>query len=775
MPPFAPDQLTPGDYARAARFLPQNADIPIVQNATVIPHWLANSNVFWYRRDKDNGYTFRLVDAEKATNCAAFDHLRVAQILTAESGQSVEPDALPIFELSFVYDHNNGLSQFEFKAFERWWTCLLPEYRVSSENLESPIPEGRLASPSGLQQVFRRRYNLWIHDVESGEDRPLTTDGKQYNEYGWYSGNSQYYITAGLLNNPPLVLFSPDGNTLVTERVDERDVGKITLWQGAPESSNRPKVHEAHLSFAGDKHMAKRTLVIINIQNGVRYDIDQSFTKTGDIGSTSEKLLSGRVCWSRDSSKVYFLSSDRYFKTVHLSVFDLKTQTVTLLIEETSSTQVNTENSYSCVNWPAMRILDDGDILWFSDRTGWGHFYRYDKEGNLKNALTQGDWAAYEIPFVDEKRGLAYVLGVGREAERHCYYRQLYQVSLDGTGLRWLTPEDGDHAEADQFHQCEKGRFFSPSGDYFVDTWSTVSTVPLSVLKTTKGDVLIELETADINGLFPDNEWPHRPEVFQVKARDGQTDIFGEIFKPSNFDPNRQYPIIDHVYSSPYYIFPSWPSFTSRFWGIRQAYAELGFIVVVIHGFGTCGRSKAFHEHSYNNLQDSGIADHVSALEQLAKKHNYFDIDRVGIFGGSTGGYNTVLAMQDFPYFFKVGVSSVPGVDHPHLTAGLVERWQGPPSVDGSNYKVLSLANKVNKLKGNLLLAFADMDENVPMHTIVRFLDAMTKHNKDYDLIYLPNVDHWISSHPYFVRRSWDYFVRHLMGSEPPTEYHIVS
>ncbi len=773
IPPYSPDFLTQENYDRATHFLPKKNTLSLVKNATVTPHWLENSNIFWYKRDTNNGHEFLLIDADKASRSVAFDHKRIAGILSKKTGETITENALPISDLSFTYEKEKGITQLKFNALQHRWIFTLPEYNITLENIPLPTPKNERISPNGLLHVFRRNFNLWVLNKTSGQEQALTIDGEEYNEYGWYSGNSQYHITAGLLKEPPLVLFSPDSKKLVTERVDEREVDQYSLWQGAPENNSRPIVHEARLSFAGDKHRAKRTLVIIDIETGYRHNIDQSLTQDNDIGSVSEKLESGQIWWSNDSQDVYFLSTDRYFKTLRLSMFNLETKVVSPLIEETSSTQVNMANTHSCIAWPAMKILSSGDILWFSERTGWGHFYRYDREGNFKNAVTKGDWSAYEVVFIDEERELAYILGAGREPAVHPYYRQLYQVPLDGSTIQLLTPGDTDHAEPDQFHQYDKGRFFSPKGDYFVDTWSTSNTPPRSAVKTTKGEEILELELADINGLFPDNNWPHRPEIFQVKARDGKTTIYGEIFKPSHFNPDYKYPIIDHIYSSPYFICPSWPAFTSRFWGLRQAYAELGFIVVVIHGLGTCGRSKAFHEYSYGNLQDSGIADHVSAIEQLAEQHSYIDIDRVGIFGGSTGGYNTVLAMQDFPDFFKVGITSVPGVDHPHLTGDLVERWQGPATSDGANYDALVLSNRVAEIKGKLLIVFGDMDENVPMHTVVKFLDSMTKNNKDYDLIYLPNVDHWASSHPYHLRRSWDYFVRHLLGSKPPTEYKI--
>jgi dipeptidyl aminopeptidase/acylaminoacyl peptidase len=420
-----------------------------------------------------------------------------------------------------------------------------------------------------------------------------------------------------------------------------------------------------------------------------------------------------------------------------------------------------------------VRILSNGDFVWFSERSGWGHLYLYDgKTGRLKKQLTRGDWVVYDIVGVDEEAGVLYILGAGKERGRNPYYRHFYRVALDGSGTRLLTPENMDHAVPSTFLRAHDAgpsqpvASVSPSGRFFVERLSTVDTLAKTVLRTTDGELVMALETADPGELVPEH-WV-KPMAFSAKAADGTTDIYGNMYFPTNFDASKKYPVIDYSYSAPFYIDVVTAPFDVIHF-IAQGMAELGFVVVQVHSRGTPGRSKAFQDYSYNNLQTGpGLEDHVAAIRRLAERYSYIDIDRIGIVGFSSGGYNTVLAMLDFPDFFKVGVAGAPGIDYVEVVRIVTERWQGPPGEDRVNYQGLTLANKAKQLKGKLLFAFGDLDENAPPGPMVRFIDALTAADRNYDLILMPNHTHGFAIDPYFQRRRADYLVEHLMGSEPP-------
>jgi dipeptidyl aminopeptidase/acylaminoacyl peptidase len=329
-------------------------------------------------------------------------------------------------------------------------------------------------------------------------------------------------------------------------------------------------------------------------------------------------------------------------------------------------------------------------------------------------------------------------------------------VNLDGTGLKLLTPEDADHSAT-----------FSPSGAYFVDTYSRVDLPPVSVLRrSADGAVVVELERADISRLLATG-WRY-PEPFVAKARDGTTDIYGLIWRPTNFDSTRKYPVVEQVYTGPHGFFV--PKTFNAYRSPSQGIAELGFITVMVDGMGTAGRSRAFHDASYRKLGD-GVADHIPALKQIAAKYPYMDLTRVGIWGHSAGGYDAAHAIMKYPEFYKVAVSSAGNQDHRLDKAVWNTQWMGMPV--GEHYVQQSNITMAPRLEGKLFLMHGDLDDNVPISATLQLVDALVKANKDFDLLILPGANHGAGGHPYFVRRRWDYFVKHLLGVDPPAGYRL--
>ncbi|UCH95583.1 MAG: prolyl oligopeptidase family serine peptidase, partial [Candidatus Aminicenantes bacterium] len=395
------------------------------------------------------------------------------------------------------------------------------------------------------------------------------------------------------------------------------------------------------------------------------------------------------------------------------------------------------------------------ELVWGSERDGWSHLYLYDwNTGQLKKQITQGEFVVRRVVHVDEKKRQVYFTASGREPVEDPYLQHLYRVNPDGTGLTLLTPENAEHRIR-----------LSPDKKYVVDTYSRVDFPPITVLRHLEdGKVVLKLEKADIRDLLAAG-WKY-PEAFTVKARDSKTDLYGAIFRPTNFNPNKKYPVIDSTYSGPHTV-KTPKTFRRGCLNMEQAVAELGFIVVTIDGLGTAHRSKAFHDFSYKNLGDIGAPDHIGALKQLAQKYPYMDLSRVGIFGHSAGGYDAAHALLTHPGFYKVGVASAGNHDHQMAKAWWPEHFQGYPV--GKYYEDQSNLILAKNLQGKLLLVHGDMDNNVNPASTLRLAGELIKANKDFDLIIIPNRKHRLWDHPYFIRKLWDYFVRHLLGVTPPT------
>jgi dipeptidyl aminopeptidase/acylaminoacyl peptidase len=401
-------------------------------------------------------------------------------------------------------------------------------------------------------------------------------------------------------------------------------------------------------------------------------------------------------------------------------------------------------------------------VIWFSQRDDWGHLYLYDlATGKLKHRITQGSWNVLQVLRIDRKDRLIYFLGCGRE-EGDPYFQYFYRAGMDGKGdIKLLTPESANHRIS-----------LSPTGENFVDSYSTPVKPPVTLVRNSTGQKLVDLEKADISRLIEIGWQP--PVPFSVKARDGKTELYGLMHKPTHFDPGKKYPIINSIYPGPQTGSVGSRSFTpSR--GDQQALAELGFIVVTLDAMGTPMRSKSFHAAYYGNMGDNGLPDHITGMQQLAERFPWIDIDRVGIYGGSGGGFASTDAILRYPDFFKVAVSTSGNHDNRSYEDDWGEKWQGllVTNPDGTT----SYDNQANQLlaknlKGKLLLAHGTMDSNVPFNNTLLVVNELIAANKDFDLILFPNRGHGLGE-PYMVRRRWDYFVKHLLGAEHPKEYQI--
>ena len=450
--------------------------------------------------------------------------------------------------------------------------------------------------------------------------------------------------------------------------------------------------------------------------------------------------------WSKDPGQLYAQYPNRGYQQEQVLLLDLKNNTSTTLITETSSTNID--------NFETWLVEEHGKILFASERSGWRQLYAYDLKTGKTNQVTNGTFYINDITYLDKEGGRIYLTASGKEADRNPYHQYLYRVDLDGSNWQLLTPENAHHVT-----------HFSPEGKYFTDNYSSATLPTRTVLRSSEtGKILTPITSADVTALFEKGWMPAQP--FEAIGRDGSTKIYGALWKPTHFDPSKKYPVIDHSYTGPHtQMFPK--DFRTTLRRNNQALAELSFIVVMIDGMGSSGRSKAFHDYSYKNM-GANLTGHVLAIQQLGDRFNWIDTSRVGIFGHSAGGFDAGHAMLEFPDFYKVAVASSADHDFRMEKAWWPEMYMGWP-VDSSYHKVSNITMAKN-LKGKLLLVHGALDDNVNPSATFKLAEALVDAGKEFDLLILPSQRHGYQDQQharYFIKKRWNYFVRHLLGQEP--------
>ncbi len=758
--PDALRALTADDYARAERFLAPSVN-PLVIGGAVRANWLTDDR-FWYRNQVADGYEFVLVAPTARTRQPAFDHARLAATLSAAAKGSFGAHTLPFSTIDLSPD----LGSVSFDLNVRRWTCDVAGARCADVGpapvplAEPPGPGSRPAgrrgatgntvpSPDGRRAVFIRDWNLRIRDTATGEERPLTTDGVKY--FGYATDNAGWRSS-----DRPVVLWSSDSTKIATYQQDEREVGEMYLVSTPTNPVTHPTLRVSKFPLPGDTVVAMLHRVVIDASTGrmTRLQMPPDYhraTLGDDVNVTDWQ-------WSPDAGRLAFISTSRDHKQAVLRIADAGTGAVRTVMEETVATQY--ESRIGCqVLWSS------NEFLWYSERDGWGHLYLHDLgTGALKRQITSGEGPVMQLIRVDEPTRTIWFQAQGREAGEDPYFRHAYRIGLDGTGYTRLTPTSGDHTIQ-----------LSPSRRFIVDTSSRPDAEPAATLRDADGRFLMMLEKADITRLLAAGWQPPMP--IRVKARDGTTDLYGLLFRPTRFDATRKYPIVNHVYPG-----PQTGSTGSRAFAAarsdRQALAELGFIVVTIDGMGTPGRSKGFQDAYYGAMgRDNTIPDQIAGMKELAARFPWIDLERAGIWGHSGGGFATTTAMFRFPDFFKVGIAESGNHDQRLNEDDWGERYQGPLTRDADgrdSYEAEANQLLAGNLRGRLLLAHGTMDTNVPPSQTLLVVDALVKANKDFDLLMLPNQDHgYGEASAYMMRRRWDYFVKWLKGEEPPREYQM--
>src|SRR2546427_2755215 len=740
--------VTADDYARAERALGPTVG-RLVSGIPGRPIWLPDGRAA-YRVSTPTGGQFVVVDPRRRTRAAAFDHARLAEAVSAAMGRRVTADSLPFSSFDLSPD-----GQLTFESGKRW-RCDLTAYRcTAAESTRRAPPPNSIVSPDSTRAVFIRSNNLWMTDLTSGAETALTTDGVE--DFGYATNNAGW-----VKSDEPVVTWSPDSRKIATFQHDGRGVSRMYLVRtqvGAPE------LEAWRYPLPGDSVIFRIQRVVIDVSGPTPQLVRLQMPPDAHRSMVSDHVAcGGRICdllWYPDASAIAFVSSSRDHKQAWVRVADARTGAVRTLLEEHAATQVGEVGIAQ--NWHV--LPRSNELIWWSERDGWIHLYLYDlTTGRLQNRITSSDGNVESIVYVDERARTIYFGGQGIEKGRDPYYRFLYRIGFDGRGQTLLTPEDADHQVA---------MAPPPDGGSFIDSYSTPVTPPVTVLRDRNGRVTLPLERADISRLVAAG-W-HPPTPVTVKARDGTTDLYGLMFTPSRLDSTAKYPLVDYIYPMPSGSVGPRSFVPAR--GDHQALAELGFVVVAMDGMGTRGgRSKTFRDAAYGKMEENTLPDQVAAIQQLAARYPWIDRDRVGIWGHSGGGFATAAAMFNYPDVFKVGISESGNHDNRNYEDDWGERYQGLLVKNGESDNYAAEANQMHapNLRGKLLLAHGGMDDNVPPSNTYLVVDALIKANKDFDLLILPNARHGYGRDGlYMMRRRWDYFVRNLLGAEPPQEYEI--
>jgi dipeptidyl-peptidase 4 len=737
-------QLTADDYARAERFLSEHTD-PLVTGATVRPNWTDDGR-FWYENTIAEGTEFVMVDPVARQKGRVFDHVRMADALSATIGTRVTPDRLPILDMT-MEEHDVLVEIRE----QGWFRCDLMAYECARASAtRTPVASNEVASPDGRYAAFIREHDLWVRDRDTGAETRLTTDGVE--DFGYGTNNAGW-----VRRDRPVLKWSPDSRRIATFQHDARGVGMMYLTRT---KVGHPELDAWRYPLPEDTVIFRIHRVVLDLDRPagdhvVRLDMepDQHRSTCSDHVECGGEL--GDLEWAADGSHFAFVSSSRDHKVAQVRIADAATGDVRDVFREVEETFYESQSGWRYLS-------GSNEILWFSQRDNWGNLFLYDAEtGALKRKVTDGEWNALDIREVDEDARTVTFLGNEREPGDP-YFQYLYRVGLDGGPVELLTPDSANHVVS-----------LSPDGDFVVDSYSTPVVPPVSVLRDASGDVLMMLEEADVSRLEASGWQPPMP--FTVKARDGVTDLHGLLFRPLDFDPSRSYPVVNYLYPGPQSGSVGSRSFRASHRDL-QSIAELGFVVIELDAMGTPGRSKAFHEAYYGNMGDNGLPDQMGGILQLAERHSWIDEERVGIYGHSGGGFAAADAIMRYPEFYDVAVSQAGNHDNRNYEDDWGEKWQGLLEVypDGTtNYDNQANQLLAENLRGKLLIAHGTMDTNVPPSNTMLVVDALIEANKDFDLLMLPNRGHGFGNEPYMMRRRWDYFVRHLLGAEPPQGYEI--
>lgn len=736
-------QVTGADYQRAQTLRQQYEAAAI--NVPDTPTWVGTTHRFYYRRTLANGHEFVMVDADTQQKSPAFDHARLAQSLSRTSGRDYTATRLPFNTFTF----NDALSAMDMTIDGARWTCSLSDYACRTPEVTPPgeirrgitgpvrgdisavTPRPRL-SPDGKWMAFIDNYNVAIRPFGGEKRIALSTDGSEGN---YYDGAS--------------IAWSPDSSKLVAYRVRPGYRRLVHYVASSPEDQLQPEHWAAQYAKPGDQLDLEQP-VLFDVRSQKQVAIDSTpFPNPYDLSD---------MVWRRDSRGFTFEYNQRGHQVYRVIEVDAHSGVARAVISEEPKTFFYYNRSQANLQQGKRYrydLADGKEVVWMSERDGWNHIYLIDgATGTVKTQITRGAWPVRHVLKIDEEKRQMWFSAGGMDAGKDPYFQHYFRINLDGSGMTRLTTAEANHTVE-----------FSSDMSLFVDHYSRPDLVSVAELHRADGSLVATIEKGDITALVKSG-WK-APEVFVAKGRDNVTDIWGLVWKPKHFDPSKKYPVVEYIYAGPH------GTHTPKSWAASsgmQAQAELGFIVVQMDGMGTSNRSKAFHDVAWQNIKDAGFPDRILWHKAFAAKNPWYDISRVGIYGGSAGGQNAMAALLFHPDFYKVAVSYAGCHDNRMDKIWWNEQWMGWPI--GPQYSASSNVDHAHLLQGKLMLMVGELDTNVDPASTMQVVNALVKANKNFDLLVYPGEDHNAGRGgqyaDYGERKRFDFFVRHLMGQNPP-------
>jgi len=718
-------QGTAADYERANGLRSKYEGL--VANVPGTVTWIENTHRFWYRKITRGGFEFVMVDADTQRKAPAFDHQKIAAALSKATGKSYSATTLPFTNITIADDEKTLEGTFDGAS----WSCTLTDYICSPAEPRRRTENTRpRVSPDKKWEAVINNFNIAVRPVGGRTTSVLSLDGSEGNPYELSS-----------------IAWSPDSKKIAAYRVKPGYRREVHYVQSSPEDQLQPKHSTLRYAKPGD---------VLDVQQPVIFDVASKTALAIDNSLFPNPYALSRLEWRKDSRAVSFEYNQRGHQVYRVIEADATTGKARAVISEEPTTFFNyrTANGNQSDSGKKYRfdVADGKEVIWMSERDGWNHLYLLDGgSGAVKNQITKGAWPVRGVLKVDPDLRQIWFTASGMYMGKDPYFSYVYRINFDGSGLTRLT------ANADANHVTS----VSSDQKYFVDTYSRVELAPVSELRTlADGALVAEIERGDAGDLLKAG-W-RAPEVFTAKGRDGQTDIWGVIIRPTTFDPSRKYPVIENIYAGPQGSFV--PKSFSAF-NPMMAQAELGFVVVQIDGMGTSNRSKAFHDVAWKNLGDAGFPDRILWHKAVAAKYPWYDITRVGIYGTSAGGQNSLGGLLFHPEFYNAAVSAAGCHDNRMDKIWWNEQWMGWPL--GPQYSASSNVDNAYRMQGKVLLVVGEMDNNVDPSSTMQVVNQLIKNDKDFDLLYIPGAGHGPGG-AYGEHRRFDFFVRQLLGVTPP-------
>jgi dipeptidyl aminopeptidase/acylaminoacyl peptidase len=778
------------NYDLAARFSPKKLD-KMIFSLSVDPHWLKQSNKFWYTYETSEGKQWMIVDPVKNEKKAMFDKDQLAAALTRIIKDPFDAQHLPIDSLKFIKDEN--WIQFEVKSSleidkpgakkdakaEKIKKVFYFEYNLNTAQLNELVgftkpkrkPSWANMAPDQSKVVFGRNYNLYYMDKANYEkalvneedssivETAITKDGIQ--NFGWHGEGGETNVDAEKNKNkrkPVGGYWSENSKQFAIVKVDNRKVKD--LWVINSIADPRPTLETYKYWMPGEKEAPVDHLMLVDMVNYTNKEINVSLYKDQDIAMWNKSAaVNARddefrpMIWLGTNEQLYLARTSRDLKKIDQCVVNTITGEVKVVVAESLNSSIE-------IKKPEL-IKNGAELIEWSERDGWAHLYLYDGQGNLKNQITQGAWHVEAVIGVDETKRVVYFSANGKESvnggKEDPYYMHLYKINLDGSGLQLLNSGNFDHSFS-----------VNDNNTYFVNNASRVNTTPVSSLHSADGKKIMDLETADLRNLMATGY--KFPETFKIKADDGITDLYGVMYKPYDFDSTKKYPIIEYVYPGPQT--ESVNKAFSKGMDRIDRLAQLGFVVVTIgNRGGHYARSKWYHNYGYGNLRDYGLADKKATVEQLADRFSFIDRNKAGIHGHSGGGFMSTAAILVYPDIFKVAVSNAGNHDNSVYNRWWSEKHHGvkenisEKSDTSFSYMIDKNQDLAKNLKGKLLLIHGEIDNNVHPANTLRVVNALIKANKRFDMLILPTQRHGFGDmNEYWFWRTADYFSKYLLG-----------